>query len=91
MLSANLMMGLADPFGCTISNFIFPFLVGEVRIDNKYLVPPPRGCSGGSKGDAPGACPLPPIKAQNVLNFMQFFWKFWQNRMLAPPGGLDFH
>ena len=24
--------------------------------------------------------------AQNVLNF-SFFFKFWQNHMLAPPGG----
>ena len=31
---------------------------------------------------APGTCrPL----AQNILNFMQFFWKICQNRMLAPP------
>ena len=25
--------------------------------------------------------------AQNVLNFMQFFQKIWQNRMLAPLAG----
>ena len=24
-------------------------------------------------------------EAKSFLNFMQFFWKFWQNRMLAPP------
>ena len=30
-----------------------------------------------------------PPTAQNFLNFMQFFGKFWQNRRLAPlPGGL---
>ena len=29
-----------------------------------------------------------PPTAQNVLNFMQFFHKFMQNHMLAPPGGL---
>ena len=37
--------------------------------------------SGGSKG---GASPT----AQNLLNFMQFFGKFWQYRRLAPPPGL---
>ena len=26
--------------------------------------------------------------AQNCLNFMQFFRKFWQNRMLVPPKAL---
>ena len=26
-----------------------------------------------------------PRMAQNVLNFMQFYWKIWQNCMLAPP------
>ena len=28
-----------------------------------------------------------PPTAKNVPKFMQFFWKIWQNRMLAPPGG----
>ena len=37
--------------------------------------------SDGSKGGAPG---IPPM-AQNFLNFMQFFGKFWQNCRLAPP------
>ena len=35
---------------------------------------------------APGM-PPPIHTAQNVLNFMQFFWKIWQNRMLVPPPG----
>ena len=40
--------------------------------------------SGGSKGGARNAHPRGP----NSFNFMQFFGKIWQNRMLAPPGGL---
>ena len=43
---------------------------------------------GGFKG-APPACvqhPQPqPLMARNLLNFMQFLWKFWQNRILTPP------
>ena len=39
--------------------------------------------SGGSKGAPPGRPPT----AQNLVNFMQFFGKFWQNRRLAPPSG----
>ena len=34
-------------------------------------------------GGAPGM--RSPRMAQNVLNFMQFYWKIWQNCMLAPP------
>ena len=40
-------------------------------------------CSGGSKDQPP---PQPP--GPNSFNFMQFWGEFWQNRMLAPPGGL---
>ena len=36
--------------------------------------------SGGSKGGGEGR-----PRGPNSFNFMQFFGKFWQNRMLAPP------
>ena len=36
--------------------------------------------------DLRGAPPArPPPMAQNFLNFMQFYWKIWLNRMLTPP------
>ena len=42
--------------------------------------------SGGSRGGTPlHTCLFYPPTAQNFLNFMQFFRKFWQNHMLEPP------
>ena len=38
--------------------------------------------SGGSKG---WVTLVPPITAQNFLNFMQVLGNFWQNHRLAPP------
>ena len=35
---------------------------------------------GGARDTHPGG--------PNSFNFMQFFGEIWQNRMLAPPGGL---
>ena len=33
-----------------------------------------------------GSCPLPPpLDSPNYFNFMQFWGKIWQNRMLLPP------
>ena len=29
----------------------------------------------------------PPPQSKILFNFMHFFWKIWQNRMLAPSGG----
>ena len=40
--------------------------------------------SGGSKGGREGRAPLPLI----FFQFHAVFGKFWQNRMLAPPGEL---
>ena len=41
--------------------------------------------SGGSKGEREGRAPP---GGPNSLNFMQFFEKIWQNRMLEPPRGV---
>ena len=43
--------------------------------------------SGGSKGEGVRDAPPPP-GGPNSFNFMQFFGKIWQNRMLVPPGEL---
>ena len=50
-------------------------------------------CSGGSKGGRERHTPLPlpspsPPPGSKFFQFHAVFGKFWQNRMLAPPGGV---
>ena len=40
--------------------------------------------SGGSKVGRRGRVP-PPTRGSKFFQFHAVFWKFWQNRMLAPP------
>ena len=54
-------------------------LLNELQADMSLSTPlPVADLRGGARDPShPGG--------SNSFNFMLFFWKFWQNRMLAPP------